>query len=357
MSRSNIDQLATRLAQAKWAFTTRRVDHAAAQTLITDPMTIPATGDLVLARIHTVGQHATVELPTGRKATIRSGDEIVVSYGNRYAPDQFEALVPTDLGPAHLVAGGGIAARATAQHAKMKGATQIEPIGLLGDADGKPLNLKSFALPSSRQPLPPVIAVFGTSMNAGKTTTAASIIRGLTNAGYRAGAAKVTGTGAGNDLWSMRDAGAVASYDFTDAGFATTYLAPVKDIIKGAVNLSSALAAEGAEVVVMEIADGLFQEETSALAANPDFCALLTACVFAAGDSMGAVAGANRLRDLGHAVVAISGLVTCSPLGMREARSSGLPVFTAEELCDGKIAGKAFGRMICAELPEMALAG
>lgn len=357
MPRSSTDQLATRLAKAKWAFTTRRVDHAAAQTLITDAATMPAAGDLVLARIEAVGQHATVELPTGRKAVIHPGDEIVVSYGNRYAPDQFEALVPADLGPAHLVAGGGIAARATAQHAKMKGATQIQPIGLLGDADGKPLNLRSFALPASRQPLPPVIAVFGTSMNAGKTTTAASIIRGLTNAGYRVGAAKVTGTGAGNDLWSMRDAGALASYDFTDAGFATTYLAPVKDIIKGAVNLSSALAAEGAEVVVMEIADGLFQEETSALAAHPGFCALLTACVFAAGDSMGAVAGADRLRDLGHAVVAISGLVTCSPLGMREAASSGLPVYTAGQLCDGAISGKAFGRMICQELPEMALAG
>jgi len=117
------------------------------------------------------------------------------------------------------------------------------------------------------------------------------------------------------------------------------------------------LAMEGAEVVVMEIADGLFQEETAALAANPEFCRLLTACVFAAGDSMGAVAGANRLRDLGHEVVAVSGLVTCSPLGMREVTSSGLPVFTAAELCDGAIANKAFGRIICPELAEMALAG
>lgn len=357
MPRSNIDQLAMRLTKAKWAFTTRRVMHAAAQTLIDDPATIPAAGDLVLARIEAVGQHATVELTTGRKAVIHPGDEIVVSYGNRYAPDQFEALVPHDLGPAHLVAGGGIASRSTAQHSKMKGATQIKPIGLLGDAHGNPLNLRSFALPASSQPLPPVIAVFGTSMNAGKTTTAASIIRGLTNAGYRAGAAKVTGTGAGNDLWSMCDAGAVAAYDFTDAGFATTYLAPVRDIIKGAVNLSSALAAEGAEVIVMEIADGLFQEETSALAANPEFRGLLTACVFAAGDSMGAVAGAGLLRDLGHTIVAISGLVTCSPLGMREATSSGLPVMTAAELCDGDIAGKAFGWMIGQELPEVALAG
>jgi hypothetical protein len=357
MQRHSITELAAKLAKAKWAFTTRRVNRSAAQTLITDPATKPAAGDLVLARVAAIGQHNFVELPTGRKAVIHPGDEIVVSYGNRYAPDQFEALVPPDLGDAQLVAGGGIAARTLVQHAKMKGATKIEPIGLLGGADELPLNLKSFALSGPRQPSIPVIAAFGTSMNAGKTTTAASIIHGLSEAGYRVGAAKVTGTGAGNDLWSMRDAGAVAAYDFTDAGFATTYLAPVKEIIDGATNLLTALAADGAEVAVIEIADGLFQEETAALAANPTFRALLTTCVFAAGDSMGAVAGAARLRNLGHNVVAISGLVTCSPLGIRESRIYGLPVFTAAELSDAATASQVFGSKLSAELPEMAMAG
>lgn len=211
-----------RLAKAKWAFTTRRVDRTRVRTLLSDVGTKPSAGDLVLARVVSIGQHSTIELPTGRKAAIHPEDEIVVSYGNRYAPDQFEALVPDDLGAAHLVAGGGVAGRAQCQHERMREPTAIEPIGLLGGDDGLPLNLKMFAMTPARPRAIPAIAVFGTSMNAGKTTTVASIIRGLSRAGLRAGAVKVSGTGAGNDLWSMRDAGAIAAHDFTDVGFATT---------------------------------------------------------------------------------------------------------------------------------------
>ena len=45
----------------------------------------------------------------------------------------------------------------------------------------------------------PVLIVAGTAMNAGKTTAAARLIKGLQRAGLRVGAAKVTGTGAGGD--------------------------------------------------------------------------------------------------------------------------------------------------------------
>lgn len=351
------DMNIARIARAKWAFTTRRVDPTTARVLICDPSTKPSAGDLVLARVAVIGQHATIELPTGRKAAIHPGDEIVVSYGNRYAPDQFEAFVPGDLGAAHLVASGGIAGRTVAQHQRMKEPTTIEPIGLLSDGNGVPLNLSMSALKRWDLRSIPAIAIFGTSMNAGKTTTVASIIRGLSRAGYRVGGAKITGTGAGKDLWIMRDAGALSVYDFTDAGFATTYLSPVSAIIGGAMNLLGALAQDGAEVAVVEVADGLFQEETAALAAHRDFRAMIDCCVFAAGDSMGAVAGVSRLRDLGHNVTAISGLVTCSPLGTREAGIVRLPVLTAMELGDPATAQNTFGFLFRAEVPLMAKAG
>jgi hypothetical protein len=346
-----------RLAQAKWAFTTRRVNRMAVRTLINDPATKPSAGDLVLARVVLIGQHTTIELPTGRKAGIFPGDEIVVSYGNRYAPDQFEALVPPDLGMASLVAGGGIAGRVVFQHEKMVDATVIEPIGLLGDQHGIPLNLRAFAMKHTVHRAVPAFAVFGTSMNAGKTTTVARLVKGLTAAGYRVGAAKITGTGAGNDLWSMRDAGAHSAYDFTDAGFATTYLSPVNAIIDGAASLLSALARDGAEVAVVEVADGLFQEETAAIAAHLGFRAMINSCLFAAGDSMGAVAGVKHLRELGYDVAAISGLVTRSPLGIREAGVSGLPVLSALELTDAAIAEKYFAPHIHAQESLLARVG
>ena len=52
----------------------------------------------------------------------------------------------------------------------------------------------------------------------------ASIVRGLTAAGYRVAAGKVTGTGAGGDFHMFVDAGATRVLDFTDFGFSSTYL-------------------------------------------------------------------------------------------------------------------------------------
>ena len=54
----------------------------------------PQPGDLVLARVTRVGQHQHIEQVTGRRAKLWQDDEIIVAYGNRYAPDQFEAFVP-----------------------------------------------------------------------------------------------------------------------------------------------------------------------------------------------------------------------------------------------------------------------
>jgi hypothetical protein len=56
--------------------------------------------------------------------SIHDFDAIIVAYGHRYAPDQFEAYVPEDLGPCHLVAGGGVAAR-EAERATRIGVAQL----------------------------------------------------------------------------------------------------------------------------------------------------------------------------------------------------------------------------------------
>jgi len=88
---------AARLPAAKPAYTTRHVDLNSATGLLSGVR--PAVGDLVLATVTAVGQHPKVEGPDGRRASLFPGDEVVVAYGHRYAPDQFEASVPDDLGP------------------------------------------------------------------------------------------------------------------------------------------------------------------------------------------------------------------------------------------------------------------
>lgn len=69
----------------KWAFTTRNVDQAQVATLLTGGLT-PSAGDLLLARVDKLGQHRKLELTTSRRADMFEGDEIVVAFGNRYAP-------------------------------------------------------------------------------------------------------------------------------------------------------------------------------------------------------------------------------------------------------------------------------
>lgn len=337
-----------RVKTAKAAYTTRRIDRDAIYTLL-DGEIKPRAGDLLLARVENIGHHKRIELETGRRAPLFPGDEVMVCYGNRYAPDQFEAEVPEDLGACHLVAAGGIASECLSHHGKISMPTQLQPLGLLGDADGRPLNMVDWALAPAAvdAPSPLVIAVVGTSMNAGKTTTAAYLIKGLSRAGMKVGAAKITGTGAGGDRWLMQDAGAFEVVDFTDAGFATTYRTSIQELEGIQSRLMNHLHGNGAEAIVLEIADGLFQQETAALLASARFRSNIDAVFFAAGDAMGASGGVEWLRQHNLPVMGISGCVSASPLAAREAgMASGLPVFGLDQLASADIAEQIFDRDI-----------
>ena len=330
-----------RLLRAKISYTPRHVNLAAAAMLLVGEQMAPNAGDLVLAQVGKISQHAALELTNGRRATLFAGDEIVVCYGNRYAPDQFEAEVPHTLGPCHLVAAGGIAARALSWHDAMKPPTMIIPVGLLADAHGQRINLSCAALTKLSYPstLPHTVAVIGTAMNAGKTTTAAHLIRGLTNAGLKVGAAKVTGTGSGKDTWFMGDAGARIALDFTDAGFPTTYHATAAEVEGIFATLTGHLARAGMDVIVLEVADGLYQTETATLLGSPVFTKTVSNVIFAAGDAMGAAAGVEWLRRKGLPVHSVSGVLTASPLAMIEAaNATGLPVLNKKMLRNAAIA-------------------
>lgn len=323
----------------KTPYATRRVPRASVVTLLTGAAT-PRVGDLVLARIERLGQHKHLELACGRRARLFPGDEIVLAYGHRYAPDQFEAEVPGDMGACHLVAAGGIAARVLSKHDRMGSATSVIPLGLLGDRTGRALNLAQFALPALPLPAkrPFTVAVVGTSMNAGKTETATHIIRGLKTSGLRVGAAKVTGTGAGGDAWSMHDAGAFEVLDFGDAGLPSTYLAAPERVQSTLCTLLAQLARKGAQAIVFEVADGLFQRETAALVESDAFRRAVDAVVFAAGDAMGSAGGVAWLQKCKLPVVAASGLLTASPLAAREAEdATGVPVLTLDALTSSAV--------------------
>ena len=337
-----------RLGLASWAFTTRRVPPGAVDKIL-PPVGRPRVGDLVLARVDALGQHSALHLVNGRRRTLFPGVEVVVAYGHRYAPAQFEAEVPESFGPCHLVAGGGVASRVRSWHRRMSaGPTEITPVGVLCDADGRRINLRSFALDSIGRPRdyqPTTIAVAGTSMDSGKTQTCAHLVRGLTLAGSRVGYAKVTGTGAGGDYWSLKDAGADPVLDFTDAGVPSTYLLPADEVEGTTALLLDHVARHGVDAIVIEVADGILQKETASLLGGRAFASLVGGIVLAAQDSMGALAGYRWLRERETPVLALSGVLTAAPLQVREAReATGLPVHDRESLATAHVAMDLLGQ-------------
>ncbi len=349
--------LQRRLSHAKRAYTTRRVPPADLSRLCCGDDVQPRTGDLVLARVERIGKHAQLEQVDGRRATLFVGDEVLVAYGARYAPDQFEAMVPPTLGPCHLVAGGGVAAAVTARHAAVAPATELLPVGVFADAGGQRVNMLQHRL----LPLPVVgprpitIASVGTSMNAGKTTSAAYLIRGLSRAGLRVGAAKVTGTGSGNDPGLLRDAGAVAVFDFTDAGYASTSNLGLDELDDVFERLMSNLRAQHLGAIVIEVADGLLQRETADLLVSAPFRRGVDGLMFSSGDAMGACAGVQWLRERQLPVMALSGTLSRSPLARREAQAAlQLPVLGLDELSDPQVAHRMIETIGSGHAPELA---
>jgi hypothetical protein len=325
--------------QTKWAFSARRIPPDLVAGLDPDP-TPARAGDLILGRVMTVGQHGRIQLVEGRPSTLYPGDLIVMPCGARYAPDQFEGLAEIDADGCDMLAGGGCLGRMIWRHDKMKAPTRVLPLGRLTDAEGRILTTGDFALPvAERLSRIPLIVVVGTSMNSGKTTATVALTHGLTRAGWSVAALKGTGTGSFGDVNDYADAGAAFVGDFTDAGMVTTYLEPMARVTAGIEALLAEAERQGATVAVMEIADGIFQKETAALLADPDFVARMSGCVFACGDAVAAAGGVTMLAGRSLRPLCLTGLLSCSPMASTEAEAiTGVVVVSRNGLMDPAIA-------------------
>jgi hypothetical protein len=334
------------LRDVKWSYVTRRLAERSVVGL--GALGREARlGDLVAARVVEVRAHDHLEDTNGRQVRLYPGDVVVGAFGNRYATDYYEGYLPT--GPvAHLLTAGGVVGQVASAHARRGEPTVLELLGLLTDPSGRPLSLDDLAMaaPLPGRPELGTFVVVGSSMGAGKTTTSAALAQGWSRAGLRVGAGKVTGSGSGKDRWMYQDAGATEIVDFLDFGMASTFGYPPQRLQATLLGIRDALAERGASVVVLEIADGLLQEETRGLAAElPGFA---DGVVLAVADALSAVAGVGILADLGVPVRLVSGLVTASPLATREtAAATGLPVLSPEEL----IAGGALALLSGATVP------
>ncbi len=327
------------LSEAKWGFVTRRLnEHVETREGATagSSANAPKLGEFVVATVAALGEHEYLENPNGRRERMYPGDVIVGAWGNRYATDFYEGYLPGAGDEVHLLTSGGLIGSVASAHTSKGAPTVLEVIGPLVDADGRALSADDVAVSVSESARPELgtVVVLGSAMNAGKTTTTSAIVRGLTRAGLKVGAGKVTGSGSGNDMWSYLDAGAAEIADFVDFGMASTFGYPTDRLVSTMYGIRDHLVSKGAEAVVLEIADGILMEETRVLAAQlPVFA---DAVVLAVGDALGAMAGIKALAAQEVTVRAVSGLVTASPLATRElAAATGLTVLTPSDLVGG----------------------
>jgi hypothetical protein len=322
-----------------------RNDSAHGYGLLSGKEVEPQAGDVVLVRVGEVGPDQRLELPSGRLARLNGGDELVVAYGNGYATDQFEAEVPENLDTADLVTPGGVVGRVVSRHERALPPTRLYPVGLVADWTGV-LTLarcSPYRVPSDGAArlarCPVTLVVTGTALCAGRSASVAALVRGLTGAGLDAVVGTVTGTGSGGRVGRYCDAGALRALDVTDFGFPSTCQLPDEQVLALFVAMHAELAGRRPQVIVLEVAGGLLQAESAKLVSDPEFAEYVDAIVFAAGETMSAVAGVAFLDEQRLPLEAVSGRLTDSPLAKRETEAMlDRKVLTLAQLADPSVA-------------------
>ena len=303
---------------------TRRTDIQSVQE--TDPAyrRDPAPGDVVIARVEGLGRHRVIELASGEEHSISPGETAAVVLGRRYATCEFDGAIPQSLvegDELHLLNVGGVAGRIKQVTSSLDDPTPLSYLGTAVDETYSVLSTFSGALePRDEQSLD-VLLVIGSSMDSGKTTLASRAIKHLVGAGFRVGGAKLTGTSRMKDNNSMRRAGAVAVCDFLDAGYPSTYGASTDELERIFTALMTYLKDQGATMIVLEVADGVFQPETEAVLSSSVIMSRIKMIIGAASDSMAAYGMYVYLKEIhGVAPDFISGIITSQPLCVRELK-------------------------------------
>ena len=335
-----------RTCQVKWGTVTQVLPQRVGSWHELQPQLLPNNrnphrNDVLAGRIVKTGRHSAVELSSGRKAELYPGDILVGAFGNRYATAQYEGRVPERLDYYHMLSQGAVFGEVMSASYSMSDPTIIEPLGYLSTPDGVVLNLTQHGLaeiPGS--PRIPTLLIIGASMDAGKTTTAANLIHGLSLAGWHVNAGKLTGTGCAKDIHKMLDAGARRVLDFTHCGFCSTAETTNEELHSISSTLISHLSQGKPDLLVLEIADGIIQKETQRLVRMLVTEQKVDGAMLAIHDVLSAGSGADIVeRQFKLPLLGISGAVTQSPLSTAELRSvTNIPVYDMPALADPIIA-------------------
>jgi hypothetical protein len=283
----------------------------------------------------------------GRLVKLQPGDVIAGALGHRDALHGYSGRVPETCKPGDelqllnlggVIGTGAVAAPGVGEPFRLQVLGSVLRFPHLGLRVGVPAMVQDAALSGpdlaelERAALPPIVALVGTSMDAGKTTAATALITRMTHGGLRVAAGKLTGVSARKDILGMADSGAEPVAVFTDFGVVTTN---EENAAPTARKLVAHLASEGPaapDVIVLELGDGLLGTYgVHALLADAVFRGAITSVIVCASDPVGAW-GAHRILEERYGLEAalISGPVTDTPAGINYCRERlGVPTWNA----------------------------
>ncbi|MCK0145396.1 hypothetical protein MWU78_07070 [Arenibacter sp. F26102] len=256
------------------------------------------TGDYVVCKILDPGSSTLLlELPNGRMRGIIGGEAIIGALGERYATLEATGTwrkVGEDL-KMSVLTGAGLLGKLTSKSAFMPNMMELLYIGH-AKRNGKKLNMQDFVKPFKNIPFTtPVILFVGTSMSAGKTTSARIVTNLFKSAGYTVVGAKLTGAGRYKDILAIKDAGADAVIDFVDVGLPSS-IYPREAFRDKLQQLLSEIEHQKADVAVIEIGASPLEPYNGDLAINA--LRKQIKCIILAASDPYAVHGLMKAFDL-----------------------------------------------------------
>ncbi len=291
---------------------------------------IPQVGDNAIFEVLSIGKHTTIQGDSKRNEKIMIGDHIMAAFGHRYATAQFEGYVPEKIQTEfHILGAGGVIGEVKSTNDKFRdgGPTRLRIIGYVTNSENQIINtislhdnkMMQFTGNSAKQTK--VILSIGSSMDSGKTTTAAYVVHNLKKQGKTIAFIKLTGTAYTKDADLAYDLGANMSIDFSKLGFPSTFMCSESELLNIYETLLDNTLLCEPDYVVMEIADGIYQRETRLLLQNQAFINSISEVIFSANDSLSAVCGVQTLRSWGIQPFALCGMFTTSPLLIEEVET------------------------------------
>ena len=329
----------------KQTIVTRGVDHYTLNEGLASTRS-PKAGDIGLFQIIEVDRHSSLQCLDTRSHSIFDGDYVLAAFGDRYATSQYEGYVPeTPLDVYHVIGAGGVIGIVRTKNAALEDyePTTVKLIGYCCDESGAVINTmfrgkKRHAFTGTVPGDAKIILSIGSTMDSGKTTTAAHIARGLKSTGKQVAFIKLTGTVYTKDIDYVTDCGADIAMDFSNMGFPSTYLQDKETILDIYQSLLEEIGQYNPAYIVMEIADGLFQRETSFLLNDKRFMSTIHNTVFSCGDSLSVMSGLEVLKQMNIQPCMISGRFTMSPLLIQEVIDRmDVQVHTIDQIMTGEL--------------------